>query len=434
MRTAFPLRRRYASFRVRPERGSRKVPGGARSRARSSPATLTHAPGSPKPRGSARWRPAMNSPEVRAPRAARLARLVFGRRTSSRRRLPRPNAEPFPSKPPSARALVDGVRTRERAVAGRLGGAVRGAVNKRQNVTEVVPDVHERVRVRVRVRRRFFFRRRNRFGFSVSRRLLRARQTSPPRRPHASFDASNRCSSLRRLERRSVARLRSSLRSWRSSRDDDRRRTRRTRRRSSFRRRTTALLATRRTTVRFLAAETETFLGGAPAAGTVPRGESRWLTGTERGTASSTTGFLVCVSRLVGARSRARPARGSNAGRDASSRAVSRNAPRVFEAAAPELVPGRDDHAGLPRAEPPRGGASTLRSTRRPCRSYSITVRQESRLSFEPNEERCLGRAAAVRSAPRGAGSFYFSRDVVSPRAGGRFGRRAPRTVRTRVL
>ena len=51
-------------------------------------------------------------------------------------------------------------------------GAVRVAVNKRQNVTEVVPDVHERVRVRVRVRRRFFFRRRNRFGFSVSRRLF----------------------------------------------------------------------------------------------------------------------------------------------------------------------------------------------------------------------------------------------------------------------
>ena len=59
-------------------------------------------------------------------------------------------------------------------------GSVRGAV-KRQNVTEVVPDVHERVRVRVRVRRRFSFRRRNRrnrrnrFGFSVSRRRFLAR-------------------------------------------------------------------------------------------------------------------------------------------------------------------------------------------------------------------------------------------------------------------
>jgi hypothetical protein len=84
------------------------------------------------------------------------------------------------------------------------------------------------------------------------------------------------------------------------------------------------------------------------------------------------------------------PGPGSNAGRDAG-----RDTPalvagrRAFDAvsflcfalcalrlaAGPELVPGRvaEDHAGLPRAE--GGGASVLRSTRRPFRSYSTTTR-----------------------------------------------------------
>ena len=398
--------------------------------------------GNPNPRaglaetegGSARWYPATNSPEVRAPPAARLARLVFGRRTSSRRRLPRPNAEPFPSKPPSAarRPLVDGVRTRERAVAGRLGAAPYAAPSTNVKTSPKSSRTST-----------------NGFGFgfgfgdvffsgvgtvSVSRFLVGCS------RAETNFSAASADVVVRRLEPVLVSS------SSRTSR----------RRASSlvtsfvafFSRRRSSSYASYASSFFFSSKNDES--GDETNDGSVPRrgdgdvsprrragdgdGSSRRVSVADRyrtrdGVVDDR--ILVCVSRLVRCSIPSPPGPGSNAGRDASSRAVLRNAPRVFEAAAPELVPGRDDHAGLPRAEPPRGGASTLRSTRRPCRSYSITVRQESRLSFEPTEEQGLDVSRRF-DPPRGGGSFLFFLETSSlPAAAaaedagrrGRFGR-----------
>ena len=361
---------------------------------------------------------------------------MFGRRTSSRRRLPRPNAEPFPSKPPSAarRPLVDGVRTRERAVAGRLGAAPYAAPSTNVKASPKSSRTST-----------------NGFGFgfgfgfgdvffsgvgtvSVSRFLVGCS------RAETNFSAASADDDVRRLEPVLVSS------SSRTSR----------RRASSlvtsfvafFSRRRSSSYASYASSVVFLSKNDES--GDETNDGSVPRrgdgdvsprrragdgdGSSRRVSVADRyrtrdGVVDDR--FLVCVSRLVRCSIPSPPGPGSNAGRDASSRAVLRNAPRVFEAAAPELVPGRDDHAGLPRAEPPRGGASTLRSTRRPCRSYSITVRQESRLSFEPNEEQGLDVSRRF-DPPRGGGSFLFFLETSSLPAAedgsdagrrGRFGR-----------
>ena len=227
-----------------------------------------------------------------------------------------------------------------------------------------------------------------------------------------SFDASNRLrSSLRRLERRVVC---SSLRSWRSSLNRDRRRTRRTRRRRSAIRPTTNR-ATRRATVRFLAAET--FLrAGAPATGTVPRGESRGeLTGTERGTASSTAGFCFWfASRARGARSRARPARDrtpaetrrvapSYEARRASSKQPHRNSCPVGTTTPACRAPS------LPGAAP----APCARRAGRAGRTRSRFARKVDFFPSNPQKSRVSTYRARRSNRRAGAGLFYF---FVSPR------------------
>ena len=369
----------------------------------------------------------MNSPEVRAPPAARLARLVFGRRTSSRRRLPRPNAEPFPSKPPSAarRRLVDGVRTRERAVAGRLGAAPYAAPSTNVKTSPKSSRTST-----------------NGFGFgfgfgdvfsgvgtvSVSRFLVgcsRAGQTSP-RRPTSSFaprtvlvSSSSRTSQRRAsslvtsfvafFSRRRSSSYASYASSFFSSKNDE----------SGDE--TSGGSVPRRGAETFLRA-------GAPATGFSRR--SRWLTGTERGTASSTTGFWLCfASRPVLDPEPARP--GIERRRDASAQ-PSHETRRALRSRRTELVPGRDDTQPAARRAS-RGGANLALD----AAAVQVVLDHGSpgKSTFLRTQRRAGSRRiAAVRSAARGRVFFIFSRDVVSPRRRGRFGRRAPRTVRTRVL
>ena len=294
--------------------------------------------GNPNPRaglaetegGSARWYPATNSPEVRAPPAARLARLVFGRRTSSRRRLPRPNAEPFPSKPPSAarRPLVDGVRTRERAVAGRLGAAPYAApsTNVKASPKSSRTSTNGFGFGLDSGSATFFFRRRNRFGFSVSRRLFARgdkllrrvgrRRRSTPRTGARLFVVSNVAAS-RVFARHFVRGV---------LLDDDRRRTR------SY---SVVVLFVEERRIR-----DETNDGRFPR-----RGERRAFLSAARGGGDGSSRrvsvadryrtrdgvvddrFLVCVSRLVRCSIPSPPGPGSSAGRAASQlAAVLRNA------------------------------------------------------------------------------------------------------------
>ena len=317
------------------------------------------------------------------------------------------------------RPLVDGVRTRERAVAGRLGAAPYAAPSTNVKTSPKSSrtstngfgfgfgfgDV--------------FFRRRNRFGFSVSRRLFARgdkllrrvgrRRRSTPRTGARLFVVSNVAAS--RVFARHFVRgvlLATTIVVVRVVRVvvllfvEERR----------IRRR-----APPNDAVRFLAAETET---ASRRAGDGD-GSSRRVSVADRyrtrdGVVDDR--FLVCVSRLVRCSIPSPPGPGSNAGRDASSRAVSRKraarlrsrrtrtrarSGRPRRPAARRASPGRRKHLALDAAavqvvlDHGSPGKSTFLRTQRRAGSRRI---------------------AAVRSAALGRVFFIFSRDVVSPRRG----------------
>ena len=291
--------------------------------------------GNPNPRaglaetegGSARWYAAsieQPGPEVRAPPAARLARLVFGRRTPSRRRLPRPERGAVSAEPPSAarRLLVDGVRTRERAVAGRLGAAPYAAPSTNVKTSPKSSRTST-----------------NGFGFGFGfgdvffsgAEPFRFLGFSPPvRAPRQTRRRVGRTEVVRRLEpvalfvvsNVAASRVFARHSSWRSSRDDDRRRPRRTRRRSSFRSKSSWRIRDETNCARMVPRRGDGDVSPRPAAGGDGDGSSRRVSVADRYRTRDGVvddrffGLCSCVSsgaRLVWSP----PGPGSNAGRDA---------------------------------------------------------------------------------------------------------------------
>ena len=132
--------------------------------------------------------------------------------------------------------------------------------------------------------------------------------------------------------------------------------------------------------------------------------------------------FLVCVSRLVRCSIPSPPGPGSNAGRDAPSRAVSRNAPRASKPPHQNSCPvGTTTPACRAPSLP---GAAQAPCARRGGRAGRTRSRFARKVDFPSNPTKSrvsTYRGGSIRRA--GAGLFiFFSRRRLSP---------PPRTVRT---
>ena len=344
-------------------------------------------------------------------------------------RLPYPNADPYPSKPPNAarRPLVDGVRTRDRAVAGRpespkersrIAPPVPRPVEEKKTASE--NDSESSPAASGRTSTNGF----GRFGFRPNTPPSPSPSPSPSRVARRSFARFPPPSSTSRSESDSNSNSDSDSNSVDARREGADVFVSSTRRRLGF---ASFSFSSRSSSSDETHVSRVSRVGLRLRRGGAGDGVARRYRTGDRVSGERTLRDASARLSRRGVRKAffnslwsipSPPGPGSNAGRDAGRDtpelvagrrrdAVSFLTRRFNVVAGPELVPGRvaEDHAGLPRAE--GGGASVLRSTRRPFRSYSTTVRHRVPVGFA-FERRLSGRASW--SAGTVAGFFASTR------------------------